>query len=101
MPTTINNLLYAAKLEISGKVKWGKKISSRNPGIYIVSMSPDEERNTITLAKAPISMQKIDAWIKRVPAMTLGDKSLTTTEMKRFSYHFDNKNITNDFTAKT
>jgi len=44
MPTTIREILDEFDLEISGKVKWGQKISSKKCGLYFVTITNDPDK---------------------------------------------------------
>lgn len=39
MPTTIREILNEFNLEISGKVNWGQKITSKKCGLYFVAIT--------------------------------------------------------------
>jgi len=71
MPSTVANLLDRSGLELFGIVPWGILPKARNSGIYIVSLSPSEHENRGTFDNAPISIERIEYWLARVPTIEL------------------------------
>jgi len=77
MPSTISDLFRAADLQLGGAVKWGEPVGCNQPGVYIVSLSPDRG----LLANAPISQAAVKCWIARAPGLTLDGKRPTAQEL--------------------
>lgn len=71
MPSTVSDLLDAASLRLTGVVPWLKAVPSRAPGVYILSLSPDSDRNSRVLETAPIDCDAVSQWISRVPMLEL------------------------------
>jgi hypothetical protein len=66
MPTTIKEIFDAFKIDPINKTKWGECVYCTDPGIYIVSLSSEFEKN-IDLIKVPkFDDQKILQWINKV-----------------------------------
>ncbi|WP_042369627.1 GIY-YIG nuclease family protein [Bacteroides neonati] len=76
MPITINEILKRTQLfQDLHKVKWGQAISSKESGVYIISMSNDPSVNT-TMERLPISMNILQSWIDKLSGFKL-DKEFT------------------------
>jgi hypothetical protein len=73
MPSTVIDLLNAASLQLTGEVPWSEPVPSRTSGVYIVSLSPDPDRNRLVMENAPIDLSIVSHWISRVPKMRLDD----------------------------
>ena len=71
MPSTVIDLLNAASLQLTGEVPWSEPVPSGTSGVYIVSLSPDPDRNRLVMANAPIDHSIVSHWINRVPRMEL------------------------------
>jgi hypothetical protein len=71
MPTTVSQLFCSSKINLTGRVKWGERVPSRETGVYVVSLSADSTLNAGILASAPISLEAILLWISRVPKIEL------------------------------
>ena len=69
--STINELLEADSLYCSGSVPWGEQLQNNKPGVYIVSLSSDLDKNNRLLATAPIDYGKVAEWLRRVPKLKL------------------------------
>ena len=71
MPTIISDIFANAKLDFNGPVRWSVPINNGNPGVYIVSTSDDPDANLGVMPNPAISIDKIDEWLRRVPAFEL------------------------------
>jgi len=71
MPSTVFDLFEAVSLEATGFVPWLDSIPSNDPGVYIVSMSPELDLNSRLFKQAPIDPVAITNWISRVPRLEL------------------------------
>ena len=56
------DLIRTVGLRVGGTVRWGDRIPSPTPGVYIVS-TPEP------MADAPIDADALQAWIDRLPGM--------------------------------
>lgn len=67
MPTTIKQLVAEAGLPFStiNMVKWNTPIDSKKEGIYIISLSENEELNR-TIEEIPLSTTILESWIKKL-----------------------------------
>ena len=74
MPSTVSDLFEAVSLERTGIVPWLDSVPSNEPGVYIVSLSPEFYLNGRVFKQAPIDPAAISKWIGRVPRLEL-DKS--------------------------
>lgn len=78
MPTTVSALFRNAGLKFDGPVRWSDTVRNDNPGVYVVSLSADPNKNLGILSVAPISIEIISQWIHRVPAIELnGERNPT------------------------
>lgn len=82
MPFTVAQLLGSASLSSQPPVRWGTRVPSTKPGIYIVSSAktPDEYDRAL-LAEAPISLGAVADWIETVPTLTLNGVRPTPQEL--------------------
>ena len=80
MPLTVSELLDAASLQLAGVVAWADPVPSSAPGVYVVSLSPDPDRNVRITQRAPIDGEAVKQWIRRVPTMTLDGSTRPTPE---------------------
>lgn len=81
MPTLISELLKSQNLKLTGKVKWGEKVNSNSPGVYIVSLSNDPEKSLGLLAKAPISFDMIRFWLNKINTFKLDNQRNPSCEI--------------------
>ena len=58
------SLVRALGLLVDGPVRWGSRVGSERPGIYVVEWPRPEER-------APIDHNALRAWLERVPTLRL------------------------------
>lgn len=65
MPTTVDNLFKSQNLRIDGKVQWGYEIKSSREGIYVVTITSDENKIKC-YRNAPLSGTSIGSWIALV-----------------------------------
>lgn len=72
--STICELFSMAAVRHEGVVRWGDPVPSNNPGIYIVSLSPDPERNDCPLSSAPIDCAKVASWLSRATGLTIDNE---------------------------
>ncbi len=75
MPLTVTRLLKQIRRPLTGRVGWGGVVPLDQPGIYVVSLSGNPTRNEGVLAKAPLSSNAIEGWLKKVPRFTLNGKT--------------------------
>ena len=71
MPTTVLQLLQSANLTLTGQVRWGEKVPSQSAGVYVVSLSADPTSNAGIRENAPLSLERVQFWIKRAPTIEL------------------------------
>jgi len=67
-------LLRRAGLQPEGPVLWGSPALTRKPGIYIVELPAARE-------VAPIALNAVRAWIRRVPTITVDGSPTTGTAL--------------------
>jgi hypothetical protein len=68
MPTSVVKLFSSVLLSVSGPVRWGSPIPSTYPGGYVVAVTSDpEDDKNVYGNKPPIDLDKLQAWINRVP----------------------------------
>lgn len=65
-----DDLLQTVGHRVGGTVRWGERIPSPSPGVYIVS-TPEP------MADAPIDIDALQAWIDRLPGMTVDGATAT------------------------
>ena len=65
MPTTITNLLNEFKLELSGQVKWGEEIKSKESGFYFIAISDNPDK-IISWETPSFNDKEIQQWIELV-----------------------------------
>lgn len=61
MPVSIRALFSSVGLIPSSAVPWGEPVESRQPGVYVVSLTPDSDLLTGTQRVAPISLTGLQA----------------------------------------
>ena len=69
------DLIRTVGLRVGGTVRWGERIPSPGPGVYIVSM-PEP------MADAPIDAAALQAWIHRLPGMTVDRAAATVASLE-------------------
>ncbi len=84
MPTTIREILDKFDLEISGKVKWGQKISSKKCGLYFVTITNDPDK--LECWENPkINEIEIQKWIELIKkcwkALSIDKKPASKTDL--------------------
>lgn len=89
MPTTINELSRVFNLNHFKMVHWGFPPGTEEVGIYIISLSPDPEKNIGTLEKCPVDVEIINEWIYKVGGFELDglktfDAQSVTRRMSEF-----------------
>jgi hypothetical protein len=67
MPITPAILFEQIGLSIDGTVDRGDLPNTDSPGVYAISLCRDPRCNDGLLPRAPIDVDKVKAWIKRVP----------------------------------
>jgi hypothetical protein len=70
MPSSVTALIKAAGLKHAGCVKWGEPIPDSEPGIYLVSMSSDQDFLPLTPSTAPISTDAVSELLEARPAIS-------------------------------
>lgn len=68
------DLIRTAGLRVDGTVRWGERIPSPLPGVYIVS-TPEP------MANAPIDADALQAWIDRLPGMSVDEATATVATL--------------------
>lgn len=81
MSTLVSELLESQSLKLTGKVKWGQNFHSSHRGIYLISLSKDEFSNGGIIPKAPISHERIDFWLNKVPSFELDNKKYPKADL--------------------
>jgi hypothetical protein len=75
MPSTVNSLLEAAGLALSGRVSWNQQVRDDSPGVYIVSIVSLELLPTASVKQSsavpPIDTLAVSNWISRVPTLQM------------------------------
>lgn len=67
MPIAPAMLFQKVGLSLAGTVPWGQSPSTDQPGVYAISLCSDPSSNGGLLPRAPIEIEKVQAWISRVP----------------------------------
>lgn len=80
MPSTVQELLNSADLKLAGRVRWSESVPSRSQGVYLVSLSDSPDVNNGILDSAPISLEKVRAWIDQVSTIRLDGVTRPTSE---------------------
>ncbi|MEX0755626.1 MAG: hypothetical protein WD556_11010 [Actinomycetota bacterium] len=82
MPSTVESLLAAARLEWAGVVPWSETIPTSDAGIYIVSRGRDQDAVVPPLNPAPISDDALAGWIERRPELRLDRERPTVAQLR-------------------
>lgn len=86
MPTSVVKLFGSLRLSIEGPVKWGQHAPADEPGVYVVSLSPDPNDIKTKTSPAPIDLDSVRNWIGKVPTLVLdGDPPTPETLKERIS----------------
>ena len=80
MPSTISELFDVAHLKLTGMVSWGELPEYRGPGIYIISLSDDPDRNSRVEETVPIDDAVLGEWLLKAPKMTLDGQVSPSTD---------------------
>ena len=84
MPSTVSALFASAVgLRARGVVPWLDHVASDAPGVYIVSLSQDPDRNMSERHVAPINEGTVEAWIASVPSLTLDGARPSARDLAR------------------
>ena len=67
MPMAPTTLFQRVGLSVSGTVPWGSLPNTQAAGVYAVSLCSDPACNDGLIPEAPIDVQRVQAWIARVP----------------------------------
>ena len=71
MPSSVAQLLSRVGLERSGCVAWGEPVPERRTGVYVVSLSPSQDRTENLLVKCPVSAAALDNLLEVCPDLRL------------------------------
>src|ERR1700722_7411198 len=77
MPTTIAEAFAASDLTRKGVVRWGTKLPTSEPGVYIVSLTEFLDSFDGRLAEAPLAAPKFERWLRARSQLTLDGKRPT------------------------
>ena len=77
MPTSVARLAAAANLELDGVVLWGSPIPCTEPGVYIVSLDPNDATTVGMLTVAPLSRPAVTRLLSLRPELTLDGHKTT------------------------
>ena len=79
--STVADILEDASLQWTGVVPWGCPVPSQSPGVYIVSLSSDYDRNSaLPRCDPPIDLTAVQRWLENVPTMKLDDRVVPSPE---------------------
>src|SRR5687767_10177497 len=67
VPISASELFRDVGLSCAGRTRWGDEVPTDDPGVYVVTLSDDPERNAGLLPQAPITVSLVRQWIERVP----------------------------------
>jgi len=65
MPSSVEDLLSAERLAVQDSVVWSTKITSAEPGVYLVSLMRDPRARNSTAKPAPLDLAAVRAWLTR------------------------------------
>ena len=68
---TVKDLLSTVHLGISGSAKWGQRIPTDKPGIYVISTSSNPLETETLYSEIPLCTSSIEAWLQRVSTLKL------------------------------
>ena len=71
MPTSVKNLIENFNLSPARSVKWNEIPTTKEEGVYIVSLSNNPEKNNGIHKSAPISKDIMKKWISKVDGFEL------------------------------
>ncbi len=61
-------------LAVRGQTAWGVAPPSTKPGVYLISLSSQADRNDATRPVAPVCEQAVAQWLALVPGLELDGK---------------------------
>lgn len=71
MPSTIQSLFSAVGITRYNRIKWGSNFIANGMGVYVVSLSSDDNLNNNLLNTAPVDEGIVKFWIDKVNTITL------------------------------
>ena len=77
MPPTVrpaSAILRSLGLLVDGPAVWGRPVTSRSPGVFVVELAATE-------ALAPLDIGAIRAWLDRVPTLRLDGERPSRTAL--------------------
>lgn len=83
MPSTVTDLLRASGLSPEGSVRWGNRVPTDRPGIYVVAIADSPESLEPTLQSAPISSTAIEALLEVRPELRVDQAPPTTADIRK------------------
>jgi hypothetical protein len=83
MPSTVTDLLQPSGLFPEGSVRWGDRVPTDRPGIYLVAIADSPESNKPTLQNAPISSTAIEELLELRPELRVDQALPTAADLKR------------------
>ncbi len=69
--STISELFSAVSIRHGGAAPWGAPVPSKNPGIYVVALSPDPSRSEPVLKVALFDSDAIKGWLSRATELRI------------------------------
>lgn len=82
MPSSVVDVMTTAGLAPEGVVGWGEQVPAGTRGVYVVALTDESTSSTDgTLAVAPVSLPKIDAWLDVRPELRLDGLRPTAAEL--------------------
>lgn len=83
MPSTVTDLLQATGLSPEGSVRWGDRVPTDRPGIYVVAIADSPDSLEPTLQSAPISSTAIEELLEVRPELRVDQARPTADDLKR------------------
>src|SRR5918999_5065814 len=68
------DLLRSVGLLVDGPARWGQPVRSNRPGVYVVELPAPAPF-------APLDIERIRAWLARVPSLRIDGKQATAAEL--------------------
>lgn len=82
MPISVKSIFENSAMNSFQKVSWGSSIEDKNEGVYIVSTSPDPEKNLGTSVNPNFKEEVIEKWIQELPNFKIDNVEPTLEVIK-------------------
>ena len=83
MSISIASAFASAGLDPKGSVRWTEELPVRDPGVYVLSLTPDTKSDTPTLGNAPIDIVQLDRLLAARPHIRIDGRPANSALLER------------------